>query len=47
MHEVVGINYETGNRTFYFSTNKLDIKKGDELVVDTDKMKVDSVLKLF
>ncbi len=37
MHEVVGINYETGNRTFYFSTNKLDIKKGDELVVDTER----------
>lgn len=37
MNEVIGINYETGNRIHYFSTNNLKIKKGDNLVVETER----------
>lgn len=37
MNEVIGINYETGNRIHYFSTNNLEIKKGDNLIVETER----------
>ena len=37
MHEVIGINFESGNRVYYFSKNNLDIKKGDKLVVETER----------
>ena len=37
MHDVIGINFETGNRVYYFSTNNLDLKKNDKLVVETER----------
>ena len=37
MHEVIGIVFESGNRMYYFSKNNLDIKKGDKLVVETER----------
>ena len=37
MFDVIGINFEKGNRIYYFSNNKLDIKKGDKLVVETER----------
>ena len=37
MHEVIGIEFESGNRMYYFSKNNLDIKKGDKLVVETER----------
>ena len=37
MHEVIGINFETGNRIYYFSNNNLEIKKGDKLIVETER----------
>ncbi len=37
MNEVVGINFEGSNRIYYFSRNKLDIKKKDKLVLETER----------
>ncbi|MBR1385758.1 MAG: stage 0 sporulation family protein [Bacilli bacterium] len=37
MFDVVGITFEKGNRVYYFSNNKLNIKKGDKLVVETER----------
>lgn len=37
MFEVVGINFESGNRIYYFSINNLKIAKGDKLVVETER----------
>lgn len=37
MNEVVGINFENSNRIYYFSRNKLNIKKGDKLVLETER----------
>ena len=37
MHDVIGINFETGNRVYFFSINGLDLKKGDKLVVETER----------
>ena len=37
MNEVIGINFNSGNRIYYFSTNHLNIKKGDSLVVETER----------
>lgn len=37
MNEVVGINFESGNRIYYFLKGKFDIKKGDKLVVETER----------
>lgn len=37
MNEVVGISFESGNRIYFFLKNNLDIKKGDTVVVDTDR----------
>ena len=51
MNEVIGINFDSGNRIYYFSTNKLNLKKGDNVVVETEKVdektkaKEDTVLR--
>lgn len=37
MNEVVGISFESGNRIYFFLKNNLDIKKGDKVVVDTER----------
>lgn len=37
MFEVIGISFEGGNRIYFFLKNNLDIKKGDRLVVETDR----------
>lgn len=37
MHDVIGINFDSGNRVYYFSTNNLDVKKNDKLVVETER----------
>ena len=37
MHEVIGISFDKGNRIYFFLKNKLDIKKGDKLVVETER----------
>ncbi len=37
MHEVVGINFENGNRIYYFASNNLKIAKGDKVVVETER----------
>ena len=37
MNEVVGINFENSSRIYYFSRNGLDIKKGDKLVLETER----------
>ncbi len=37
MNDVIGINFESGNRIYYFEKNNLDVKKGDKLVVETER----------
>ena len=37
MHEVIGISFDKGNRIYFFLKNNLDIKKGDKLVVETER----------
>ena len=37
MNEVIGINFDSGNRIYYFSTNKINVKKGDNVVVETER----------
>ena len=37
MYEVVGIKFESANRLYYFETNNLDLKKGNFVVVETEK----------
>ena len=38
MHDVIGINFESGgNRIYYFAVNNIDVKKNDKLVVETER----------
>ena len=37
MYEVVGIKFESANRLYYFEINSLNLKKGDKVVVETEK----------
>ena len=38
MHDVIGINFESGgNRIYYFSVNNINAKKNDKLVVETER----------
>ena len=37
MHEVIGINFDSGNRLYYFSTNNINVKKGDNVIVETER----------
>ena len=37
MNEVIGINFDNSNRIYYFSKNGLNIKKGDKLVLETER----------
>jgi len=37
MYEVVGIKFESANRLYYFETNNLNLKKGNFVVVETEK----------
>lgn len=37
MHNVIGIKLSFSNNTYYFSPNALDIKKGDNVIVDTEQ----------
>ena len=37
MFDVIGINFEKGNRIYYFLLNNLNVKKGDKLVVETER----------
>lgn len=37
MYEVVGIKFESANRLYYFETNNLELKKGNQVVVETEK----------
>ena len=38
MHDVIGINFESGgNRIYYFSVNNINAKKNDKLVMETER----------
>ncbi len=37
MNEVVGVRFVNSNRVYYFSTNKLELKEKDEVIVETEK----------
>ncbi len=37
MHEVIGISFEKGNRIYFFLKKNLDVKKGDTVVVETER----------
>lgn len=37
MYEVVGVKFESANRLYYFEINSLFLKKGDKVVVETEK----------
>lgn len=37
MYDVVGIKFESANRLYYFDINSLQLKKGDSVVVETEK----------
>ena len=37
MYEVVGIKFDSSNRLYYFEINGQDVKKGDNVVVETEK----------
>ncbi len=37
MYDVVGIKFLIGNRIYYFSPNDLELKKGDKVIVETEK----------
>ena len=37
MFDVIGINFEKGSRIYYFLLNNLSVKKGDKLVVETER----------
>jgi len=37
MYEVVGVKFDSSNRLYYFETNFFDLKKGNNVVVETEK----------
>lgn len=37
MYDVVAVNFSNSKRIYYFSNNKLDIKKGEYLIVETER----------
>ena len=37
MYEVVGVKFDSSNRLYYFETNKYEIKKGNFVIVETEK----------
>lgn len=37
MYEVVAVKFINSNRVYYFATNKLKIKNGDKVIVETEK----------
>lgn len=37
MHNVIGIKLSFSNNTYYFSPNAVDVKLGDEVIVDTEQ----------
>jgi len=37
MYEVVGVKFDSANRLYYFETNSLNLKKGNKVVVETEK----------
>lgn len=37
MYEVVGVKFESSNRLYFFEINSLSLKKGDKVVVETEK----------
>ena len=37
MVEVIGVKFDNSSRIYYFLINKLDVKKGDNVVVETEK----------
>lgn len=37
MYEVVGIKFDSSNRLYYFESNSFDLKKQDNVVVETEK----------
>ena len=37
MHEVIGISFDKGNRIYFFLKKNLDVKKGDTVVVETER----------
>lgn len=37
MYEVVGVKFDSSNRLYFFETNFFDLKKGDNVVVETEK----------
>lgn len=37
MYEVVGIKFDSSNRLYFFETNSFNLKKGDCVVVETEK----------
>ena len=37
MYEVVGIKFDSSNRLYYFETNGQEVKKGNSVVVETEK----------
>lgn len=37
MYSVVGVKFDSSNRLYFFEINKLDIKKGAKVIVETEK----------
>lgn len=37
MYEVVGIKFDLSNDIYYFSSNKIELKQGDKVIVDSDQ----------
>lgn len=38
MYEVVGIKFNLSSNIYYFDTNKLELKKGDKVIVESEKV---------
>lgn len=36
MYDIIGVNFESSNNIYYFSTNNLSLKKGDKVIVDSE-----------
>lgn len=37
MYEVIGVKFKNSNRFYYFDINSFDVKKGDNVIVETEK----------
>ena len=37
MHSVIGIEFSNSNRIYYFDPNGMEVKKGDQIIVETER----------